>query len=265
MAVMNQQKYVHQQYADDTKLSIRIKFHTTYSINKQGFASWLFEQYRFAENDTILELGCGNGGQWEGRISDLPDGCKLTLSDFSDGMVEIVETKFSSHHEKVSVQKVDIQDIPFTDASCDILIANHMLHHVPDLNKALSEVKRVLKPSGRFYAATNGNGGLMEFLRHAVKIIDPETTAFSETLTFNLQNGEKILRRYFSSVEKFDYTDALAITKTQDLMDYIDTIIRFVSFPKDKYNNLYNYFENIRKRDGAINIPKEGGLFVCNS
>jgi len=62
----------------------------------------------FAKNFSILELGCGNGGQWEGRIESLPIGCSLILSDFSDGMVSTAKNKYSSF-QNVSFQKIDIQ------------------------------------------------------------------------------------------------------------------------------------------------------------
>ena len=44
----------------------------------------------------------------------------------------------------------DITDIPFPDGTFDYVISNHLLEHVPDEAKAVSEVKRVLKASGRW-------------------------------------------------------------------------------------------------------------------
>ncbi|WP_084767053.1 class I SAM-dependent methyltransferase [Clostridium nigeriense] len=48
-------------------------------------------------------------------------------------------------YNNVSFQQIDIQDINFPDETFDVIIANHMLYHIPDLQKALYEVKRVLK------------------------------------------------------------------------------------------------------------------------
>lgn len=45
--------------------------------------------------------------------------------------------------------RVDLQDIPFPDATFDTAIAHNVLEHVPDDNKALTEIARVLKPGGR--------------------------------------------------------------------------------------------------------------------
>ena len=260
---MTQTNIVEQHYANDKNLAIRKKLHAEYSTNKQGFFPWLFEQYRFHEDDSILELGCGNGGQWDGKIDALPGGCKLVLSDFSEGMVHTAMEKFSVPGWDIAFQVIDIQEIPFPDQSFDIVIANHMLYHVPDLDKALSEVSRVLKKDGRFYAATNGNGGMSLFLHNAFKQFNPETEAFSQRVSFSLQNGKEILGRFFESVERLDYEDSLMITSTQDLMDWINTTISFSACSDEDFGRLYGYFEDIRKRDGAINIPKEVGLFVC--
>ena len=60
---------------------------------------------------------------------------------------------------------IDIQDIPYAEGEFDAVIANMMLYHVPDLNRGLSEVRRVLKKDGTFYCATYGEHGIVEYLR----------------------------------------------------------------------------------------------------
>lgn len=263
MAIMNQTENVKQQFSSDKNLTIRINFYKKYSTNKLGFTDWLFDKYCFTEKNAILELGCGNGCQWEGRIGRLPKACKLFLSDFSNGMVNAVKEKYPHHrHENVYSQIIDIQSIPFRDQSFDVVIANHMLFHVLDLDKALTEVRRVLKIGGCFYSATDGNGGMRPFLHKAIKKFDPESKAFTEKIPFNLQNGREILKRYFSFVERFDYENVLAITETQDLMEWLKSTNSISGYSEVNLVNLYEYFEAIRRMDGAINIPRETGLFV---
>jgi SAM-dependent methyltransferase len=137
-----------------------------------------------------------------------------------------------------------------------------MLFHVPDLDKALSEVKRVLKQGGIFYSATDGNGGMRPFLHEAIIQFEPESKAFTEKLPFNLQNGKEILNKYFREVERFDYENVLAITKTEDLMDWLRSTKSISGFSEENLDKLYDYFENIRIKNGAINIPRETGVFV---
>ncbi|NLO85666.1 MAG: class I SAM-dependent methyltransferase [Clostridiales bacterium] len=261
MPSMNQTKDVQNQYADDKNLAIRIKFHEMYSVDKRGIVGWMFEQYHFAPGDRMLELGCGNGNQWNGRIQDLPKGCTLHLSDFSEGMVGTVKEKYAAF-ENVSYEQIDIQNIPYEDDSFDVIIANHMLYHVPDLDGALAEVRRVLKTGGRFYASTNSENGLWSYLCNALHHIDENVECFAKTYSFTLQNGYGILRGHFEDVKRLDYVDALDITNTQDLIDWICSTISLAPFSPEQLVQIYNYFEAIRLKEGVIHIPKEAGMFV---
>lgn len=86
----------------------------------------------------------------------------MNKEENSEGMVDIIRNNYSKYNN-VSFKQIDIQDINFLDETFDIIIANHMLYHIPDLQKALHEVKRVLKAVGKFYSTTNGNGGMRTF------------------------------------------------------------------------------------------------------
>lgn len=55
---------------------------------------------------------------------------------------------------KASIQKIDLEDIAFPDATFDMVIGNHVLEHVGNVETALAEVRRVLKPGGRFVCQT---------------------------------------------------------------------------------------------------------------
>lgn len=262
MSRMNQPENVAKQYSDDKNLSIRTNLHIKYSTNKKGLVPWLFEQYQFPNHCRILELGCGNGGQWDNRIESLPIGSSLILSDFSEGMVNIVKDKYQKH-SNVLFKQIDIENIPFEDNVFDVIIANHMLYHIPDLSQALSEVCRVLKNNGRFYCTTNGNGGMRTFLRDVMKQVDSNSTSFTQELSFSLQNGADVLKKYFNNIVRSDYEDSLSITKTQDLIDWMKSTISIATYSEKNIDGLFDYFETIRKANGSINIPKECGLFVC--
>lgn len=261
MSTMDKIENVKEQYKDENNLSVRIKLHKKYSTNKQGFVPWLFEKYKFSNGCRILELGCGSGEQWQNRIWELPADCILVLSDFSEGMVDNVWGKYSNHKNFLA-QRIDIQSIPYPDSCFDIVIANHMLYHVPDLKKALSEVKRILKSGGKLYSATNGNGGMRPYLRNVLKQVNPKLNSFKENFSFNLQNGREILNEYFEDVQRYDYEDSLSITETKDLVDWLKSTITIASYSENDLSGIYDYFEDIRQEEGAINIPKETGLFI---
>jgi SAM-dependent methyltransferase len=52
----------------------------------------------------------------------------------------------------------DAQRLPLPDASAEAVLAMHMLHHVPDIDRAVAEMARVLRPGGVALAASNGDG-----------------------------------------------------------------------------------------------------------
>ena len=53
-----------------------------------------------------------------------------------------------------AIERIDVQELHFPDATFDLAIANHVFEHVDDLPRALSEMRRVLKPGGRLICQT---------------------------------------------------------------------------------------------------------------
>lgn len=206
--------------------------------------------------DTATELGCGTGDMWKDKEAMIASCSKLVLSDFSAGMVKVSKETVGIH-DNVEYQVIDIQDIPFGDETFDIVIANMMLYHVPDLHRALTEVRRVLKKGGKFYCATYGEHGITEYL----------TTLFSEygvedsiNKNFTLQNGYEILGKVFSKVEKLEYADSLQVREVDDMVEYIYSLSSMMplrNVPKqDVKNMLLQHTSN-----GILHVPKEYGMF----
>ncbi len=252
---INDSQNVKSQYENDEKLSTRISIHEKYSTNKQGFSNWILDQFEIKEGFKILELGCGKGCMWENCV--LPQGVKLYLTDLSEGMLETA--KKNKYKADVIFNKVDIEKIPYEDGSFDMVIANMMLHHVPNLEKALSEVKRVLKKHGKFYCATFGENGITEYIESLIKNSNFKSQQNKE---FTLQNGEEKLKKYFISTEMRRYEDSLEVTQTQDLVDYIVSMESFVDIQSCKVQKLHEVLES-KKVGGKIFVPKDYGMFIC--
>jgi ubiquinone/menaquinone biosynthesis C-methylase UbiE len=90
----------------------------------------------------------------------------------------------------------DVQALPFVRGCFDAVAALWMLYHVPDLDAALAEVRRVLRPGGLFVAVTNGDQHLADLLRASGG--EPVVTGFSS------ENGASVLRRHFATVQRED-------------------------------------------------------------
>ena len=207
----------------------------------------------------VLELGCGTGDMWKNRDALISDCSGLILSDLSEGMVTTAKANIGSR-KNVEYKMIDIQDIPYEAETFDIVIANMMLYHVPDIDKGLSEVRRVLRKGGQFYCATFGEHGIMEFLSDILSGYGVEDNV---NKNFTLQNGENILSRHFSHVERLEYIDSLAVTDMDDMVDYIYSLSGMTtlnSVPRQRIKEIL--LENTV--NGVLNVPKEYGMFIAS-
>ena len=259
MGNLNDTVVVKQQYATPKNLNTRISIHDKYSTNKMGFGNWIVSNYRLEKGMSVLELGCGTGDMWKKREKLISTCNKLILSDFSEGMVATAKDNIGNY-DNVEYRVIDIQDIPYENETFDVVIANMMLYHVPDIEKGLSEVRRVLKRGGCFYCATYGEHGIIEYLS---KILSAYGVEDNINKNFTLQNGYEILRKKFSKVEKLEYIDSLAVTNVEDMVGYIYSLSSMTSLsivPKQEIKDiLMNHTAN-----GILHVPKEYGMFIAS-
>ncbi len=94
----------------------------------------------------VLEVGAGGGGMAEGILRSFPD-VQLTVTDLDPAMVDAARQRLA-RFDDVTVIEADSTDLPFVDASFDVLVSFLMLHHVLDWPRALAEARRVLRPGG---------------------------------------------------------------------------------------------------------------------
>ena len=137
----------------------------------------------------VLEVGCGPGVFAARLVAELP-GIALLATDQSQRFVELTRER------GVAAQLQDVQHLLAPDASYDVAVAMWMLYHVPDLDRGLAELRRVLRPGGSLVAVTNGDEHVAALRRDAG----------GEALltTFSRENGEEALLRHFETVERTD-------------------------------------------------------------
>lgn len=248
---------VKENYKTDENLKKRISLHEKYSTNPMGFATWIVSNYQIPSNCRILELGCGNGLLWKENLNRIKN-CQLVLTDFSEGMIDAAR-KNLGEHSNITYRTVDIQEIPFENQTFDLIIANQMLYHVPDIKKALAQVYRVLKPDGVFYCTTYGEHGQVEYFAHLLR---PYGVEDKLNKRFTLQNGEKMLKNQFSVVNRVDYEDSFAVTDVEDLVTYMRTMTSMTNVKEVPFDQLTGILQQ-QMVDGVIRIPKEYGMFIC--
>jgi ubiquinone/menaquinone biosynthesis C-methylase UbiE len=263
--VINMERTLLDQYKDSMNLSARIRLHDLFSTNKYGWHLWLFDQFRIGPSSKILELGCGDGSLWARNSNRIPKDCSIYLTDLYEGMLEDAQ-KTLNNYNCFNFCIVDAQNIPFEDESFDIVIANHMLYHIPDRRKALSEIYRVLRPGGLFYASTIGKNHLID-LKLMLKEFNNELylSGFEFWEEFGLETGKEQLMELFNNVSLVRYEDSLVITEVQPLIDYIcstsgNTKEKLVD---EKLIQFSNFINNKLSDKKHIFITKDSGVFEC--
>lgn len=258
----NEETNIIEQYKNAKNLNDRISLHEKYSTNKQGWFNWLFEKIDFSKVNRLLEIGCGNGKLWQENKIDLRNR-EIFLSDISEGMVEEVRNKLGSDFNCIVV---NAEKIPFKDAYFDTIIANHVLFYLNDLNQGLKEIDRVLKPNGVFYCSTYGKEHMKE-ITELVQNFDSHINLSNHSLydIFGLENGEAILKKYFSNVQRLEYPDSLEITESKPLIDYIMSCHGNQNeILGPRLNEFKEYIEFILNKNDKIVVTKQAGLFICN-
>ena len=256
--MLNDHNVVQEQYKTGDNLNTRISIHKKYSVNKTGFGNWIFSHYKLTPDIKILELGCGTGDMWKENLHLLNEGIQLYLTDISEGMIASAKNTLGEH-TNISYRIADIEAIPYESGLFDGVIANMMLYHVPDLDKGLSEVKRVMSDKGYFYCATYGENGIVPYIAGLLREYGVQDTT---NKNFTLQNGYDILKKHFSAVQRFDYEDSLAITDIDDMLDYIYSLKNMSSVAELAREDIKAVLEK-NMVDGVLSVPKENGMFVC--
>jgi ubiquinone/menaquinone biosynthesis C-methylase UbiE len=117
-----------------------------------------------------LDAGCGGG-----RASVMMAQCgaaEVVGYDLSERNIETSRAR-ARHRglDQCSFVQGSLLDIPFEDASFDIVWCNGVLHHTEDPDKGLAEITRVLRPGGRLWLYLYGSGGIYWFMADWVRAL----------------------------------------------------------------------------------------------
>lgn len=199
---------VRREYADETGLSARLALWARRPGPQPQEVA--FAEAMAAAPRRVIEVGCGRGEFAEALVRA---GIEVIAVDQSPRMAELTAAR------GVDARVGDIQELPFPAASFDAAVANFMLYHVPDLDRGLSELARVLRPAGVLVAATNSVRQLAEMWELIGRDLSDRAGLFMR------ETGEPILRRHFSAVRRIDLDSTIALT-AREMRDYVAHSVR---------------------------------------
>jgi SAM-dependent methyltransferase len=209
------------------ELRTRQTIHDQYTVPRVNFTEWVASTMQWQGDEHVLDVGAG-AGTYHQAIHDRWPEVNYTGVDASLNMLE-------QHDLKRGLAQADAHRLPFAEDSFDVLMANHMLYHLRDIDAALTEFRRVLKPEGVLMVATNSVQSMPELqvlMRRAV-ILLAETGAtqvqppMPASHLFALENGSRRLHRHFYAVVRHDLPSKLVFPEVEPVMEYLESTRTF--------------------------------------
>lgn len=166
----------------------------------------LFDAIKEAAPTRVLEVGCGAGAMAERVRDEL--GAQIVATDTSERMVELTRQRGLEAHV------ADVQELPFGDGEFDCVFAGWVLYHVVDRERAISECARVLRPGGRFVAATLADENMSD-------LWDFLGSPRERSLGFSSSNGAEQLERSFANVEAREANGVVVFANPDDMTEFV--------------------------------------------
>lgn len=143
------------------------------TLNTPIFFSW--RRLGLRSSDQLFDIGCGSGTLLAHLASRVKPETKWFGVDLSDVQLQLAKERIrkTGWEEHISLQQGSGAVLPFPDASFDVVITSHVLHHVPaaGLPALFAEIRRVLRPGGRYLSWAFVRGETEEKQRHIVQIL----------------------------------------------------------------------------------------------
>jgi ubiquinone/menaquinone biosynthesis C-methylase UbiE len=226
---------VAKEYSDESRLAARRRVWREFGEGPNP-DEWIFDAIAERRPGTALEVGCGWGELAERVAAEA--GADVTAFDLSERMAALARGR------GVRALVADAQAMPFRDQSFDVVVANAMLYHVPDLDRGLGEAARVITDDGAFTATTFDAGRFPELFA-LVGLKPPE-------IPFRVENGAEILGQHFASVETRAGSGALVFPNAGEVRAYLGATI-----------TMHHLAHKVPPFEGPFRTQRMFAVFVC--
>ena len=145
----NFQELVHQEWESTRTINAWRKWHTKMIPHLAPLTEILIAGANIKPGDRVLDLACGSGEPALTIAKMLAPTGQIIATDFSSDMLAIAEENAQQAQiSNIQFQTADVHELPFENQSFDAVTSRLGIMYFWDCQKALSEIKRVLKPNG---------------------------------------------------------------------------------------------------------------------
>ena len=270
MSANNQAQAIQRHFATDRNLRIKEETQAQYLVPRVDMARWTLDNIRWREDDAVLDIGAGRGSHYARLQQDQP-GVRYYALDNSPQML------LTHPGDPQRLSRADAMRLPYADNSFDVVMANHILYHMPDVDACLREIKRVMKPDGRLLAATESMFSLPELqvlLRRAIVLLSRNGSNADAPAapvdSFALENGANVLSKHFYAVVRYDLPASLHFDDIEPALDYVDSMreLRQGGLPNDVHWDdmmliMRQQMMQLRKLLGKLELSVVAGALVA--
>ncbi|MFG1608754.1 methyltransferase domain-containing protein [Actinoplanes sp. NPDC049265] len=243
-------------YADPSLLGARQQ---TYAA--ANFVGWVLDRVSFDGVREVLDAGAGVGRftvPVAGRVAG-----RVVATDLFPGMLRAIGSP-------VKRCVADIQALPFTAGRFDLVLANHVLYHLPDIDLGVRELARVTSPAGTLVATTNADDipvAVVDLHVAAQQRLGVATEPAGPS-AFSLRNGEEVLRRSYDQVRLHTFRAEQVFATAADLVAAHRTTGRFQAAAEQVDGDLGAAAADVAadwaaRAGGSVTSPIVMGAFVC--
>ncbi|MBW3589170.1 MAG: methyltransferase domain-containing protein [Actinobacteria bacterium] len=257
---------VNQAYHDSDNLRSRREIYR-FQNPRVDLSDWIVSRIDGSVG-SALDVGCGPGTYLE-KLSHRSE--IVVGVDLSPGMVQEARKATST------VTVADALHLPFIEDTFDTTLCIHMLYHVPDIEAAIAELRRVTRPGGRVVVATNG----LQHMRQLRETFDRVVTrlgsgaqepVLSSARRFRMEEGEAMLRPFFEVVIRDDVRARLEVPEVEPILDYLESVRSFHEHKLPEsltwdavMREFRSEVEAVLERKGIFEISNHTGIFICGS
>jgi len=253
----------HLAYADPRKLDDRRAIYQ-YQDPRPDFFGWILDQVTWPHVGRVLDLGCGPGTHLA-RLADREPGLAMVAADVSTGMLAVARQAAP----RCRPVALDACALPLTDDSFEVVMANHMLYHVADLDRAASELRRVIVAGGQLLAVTNSLEHFAEFDALMAEAAGLESW-WRPSRRFNLEHSGDDLARHFDHVDLRHCHGEIAVPDAGPMVTFARSMrdLSAYAFSDDEWSVVLADFERLATaaiaEHGPFRIRTHTGAFVCS-
>lgn len=125
--------------------------------NHEPLRKWGLPHITWSKGMRILDVGCGGGATIADMLKLSPEST-IDGIDYSDESVEVSRRTNAEHlGYRVDIRRAEVTALPFVDNTFDLVTAVETVYFWPEIDKAVREIRRVLKPYGVFCILNEGS------------------------------------------------------------------------------------------------------------